>query len=236
MKFFICSVLFSFICIFALAQYQTGGTLQVVVDGDTAILKDDSCWRDCAAHYEMIVTVSGNHLIWFQHDISGGAICDCPINLAITVAHLEPGNYTADVFYNTCYHPDSIFVGSVSFLIPDLISPDTLKIYNPYQGTCLFLNTEDHPGSSLILSPASPNPFKEQSVIRFDNRGRKQNQVLIFNSLGIIVRKFELPANTNGVITWDGRNSSGLRLTPGTYLFGTQAGNEILRYKIILME
>jgi hypothetical protein len=236
MKSFITSLLFTFTCVIALAQFQTGGTLQVVVNGDTAVLKDDSCWRDCGAFYDMIVSVSGNHLIWFQHDLGGGAFCDCPINLAVSVAHLDPGNYNADVYYTTCYHPDSIYIGTLSFLIPDIITPDTVKIFNPYQGDCLFLSTESHHGSQEVLSAASPNPFKEQSLIRFDNRSRNQNEVLIFNSLGVIVGKFDLPANNQGVITWDGRNSSGQRLAPGTYLYRMQTGNEILLHKIILLE
>ena len=236
MKSFIISLLIFFTCACAFAQYQTAGTLQVVVNGDTAVFLDDSCWRNCGAHYEMIVTLSGNHLVWLQHDMAGGAFCDCPVDLAVTVAHLEPGNYNTDVYFTTCYSQDTIYAGSLSFLIPDLTEPDTVKIYNPYQSVCLFLNLEDQHGSPEVLSSASPNPFKDQSLIRFDNCGRKHNQLLIFSSLGILVRKFDLPANTQGVITWDGRNSSGLRLAPGTYLYCTQTGNEILRNKIILVE
>ncbi|MCX6306488.1 MAG: hypothetical protein NT040_16110 [Bacteroidetes bacterium] len=236
MKSFIISVLISFTCTCAFAQYQTGGTLRAVVNGDTAVLQDDSCWRNCGAHYEMIVTLSGNHLVWLQHDLAGGAFCDCPIDLAVTVAHLEPGNYISDVYFTTCYSQDTIYAGSLSFLIPDVTEPGTINIYNPYQSVCLFLNTEDQHGTPEVLSSASPNPFKEQSLIRFDNRVRERNQLLIFNSWGILVRKFDLPANTQGVITWDGRNSSGLRLAPGTYLYSTQTGNVNLRNKIILIE
>jgi len=201
MKSFIISVLFSFTSFLALAQWQTGGTLQVIVKGDIAILLDDSCWRDCGAHYEMIVTVSGNHIEWLQDDISGGAFCDCPVDLAVSVAHLPPGNYTTDAYYTTCYGPTHIYIGSIGFIIPDVINPDSLEIVDPYQSTCLLLNTENHPDTRELLSSASPNPFKDQSYILYDNRGGEQNHILIFNSTGVLVRKFSIPKNLQGLIT-----------------------------------
>ena len=81
--------------------------------------------------------------------------------------------------------------------------------------------------SQSHLGTAYPNPFNPGVVVPFTLGTREEKSaLLIYNSLGQVVRRLELgelPAGTHQVV-WDGQDGAGQALPSGVYLYRLQAG------------
>jgi flagellar hook assembly protein FlgD len=70
-----------------------------------------------------------------------------------------------------------------------------------------------------------PNPFTDQTIIRFSIPTRQALTLTIYNTLGQVMRTFngEYGAGEHQII-WDGKGQSGLKLPVGTYYYQMQSG------------
>ncbi|MDD2889630.1 MAG: T9SS type A sorting domain-containing protein [bacterium] len=62
-----------------------------------------------------------------------------------------------------------------------------------------------------------PNPVKNTTVIRYSiSSENKTGQILIQDEAGRVVKTFE-PLNRSGIVSWDAKNSKGIKVSAGTY-------------------
>jgi hypothetical protein len=95
----------------------------------------------------------------------------------------------------------------------------------------------DQPVAS-VKTESYPNPFRDETVIRFESRNAGRVSLEVYNSNGQLVNRL-LDANvTAGIheIRWDGSNSSGNRVAEGMYFYRLQAGNQIVSGKLMRMD
>jgi hypothetical protein len=96
---------------------------------------------------------------------------------------------------------------------------------------------DNQPGASLNAG-SYPNPFREETVIRFDAKNAGRVSLEVYNINGQLVNRL-LDAEVNtGIreVTWDGSNSAGDRVAEGMYFYRLQAGNELVTGKLMLMK
>jgi len=159
------------------------GILGVEVNGNTAILKNDSAWRNCGATYEMIIyQLEGDTLGWYQKGI-GLTNCDCLFNLSVTIDSLNPGDYFVKTSFEDSYSGDTIYIGLIEFTILEQNTFNGFVKTDEYQSPCGIVVTgeTDHTANSLTIGP---NPANDQIIIR--SLETSQNTIFqIFNLNGL---------------------------------------------------
>ena len=76
------------------------------------------------------------------------------------------------------------------------------------------------------LSQASPNPLNPATQIRYDIAVPGHVQLVVYNSLGQVVRTLMSAQQGAGTyqVTWDGRDDRGREVSSGVYLYRLEAG------------
>jgi len=96
---------------------------------------------------------------------------------------------------------------------------------------------DNQPGAS-IRAGSYPNPFREETVIRFETEKESRVSLDVYNINGQLINRLldaEVGAGFHEV-SWDGSNSAGYRVAEGMYFYRLQAGNELVTGKLMLME
>ena len=90
---------------------------------------------------------------------------------------------------------------------------------------------------NFSLEQNYPNPFNPATVINFTLPEQKFVTLRIFDMLGREVRTLISGSIEKGhySVTWDGRNSSGLSVTSGAYIYRISAGDYISSRKMLLL-
>jgi hypothetical protein len=140
------------------------GILGVEVIGNSAILKDDSAWRNCGADYEMIIyQLEGDTLGWYQKG-TGFLLCDCLFDLSVTLDSLNPGDYFVKVSFEDSYSPDTVYIGLISFTILEQNSFTGFVKTDEYQSPCGFVEMKEQ--DQVFNSPTIiPNPANDKILI-----------------------------------------------------------------------
>lgn len=78
------------------------------------------------------------------------------------------------------------------------------------------------------LEQSYPNPFSSTADIPYGLKKESNIQVIIYDILGRVVRKFEVGRQSVGThnILWDGRNDFGQRVASGVYFYRLNADGE----------
>jgi hypothetical protein len=91
--------------------------------------------------------------------------------------------------------------------------------------------------TTLKLDQNYPNPFNPTTTILFDLPAYGQVEIAVFNTLGqkvtTLVNEVRAPGSYR--VTWDGKNSSGLNVSSGVYIYRIQAGTSSRVQKMVLM-
>ena len=86
---------------------------------------------------------------------------------------------------------------------------------------------------------AAPNPFQEQTGIRFSlGSGQELVRIGVFDVGGRLVREIfsgSLAAGTHQY-HWDGRNEQGMKSSGGIYFIRVQTPGAVLKTKVVRME
>lgn len=92
--------------------------------------------------------------------------------------------------------------------------------------------------ASYALFQNCPNPFNPTTEIRFDVPENIQVQLKIYNTLGQEVTTLLDQVRPAGsyTIQWNGKNSSGLPVAAGMYLYQFKAGNFTSTKKMLLLK
>lgn len=91
---------------------------------------------------------------------------------------------------------------------------------------------------SFALNQNYPNPFNPTTFISFDLPRRADVMLAIFNTLGQVVRSFEmanLPAGNHEII-WDGTDSDGKPLSSGIYFYRLTSEDFVKTRKMVMIK
>jgi hypothetical protein len=89
-----------------------------------------------------------------------------------------------------------------------------------------------------VLLQIYPNPSNPITTIRFRLPDANRVVLKIINILGQEVKTLVDEVKEAGVYTlvWDGKNSSGLEVPSGTYLYTLRAGDKVITRKLLMMK
>lgn len=89
----------------------------------------------------------------------------------------------------------------------------------------------------FLLQPASPNPFKSYTTIRFELQRRVLIRLEIFDSTGNLVEILLNEVKESGThsLSWDGTTASGEKVSSGIYFFRMTANGRIQTQKVIFI-
>jgi hypothetical protein len=92
-------------------------------------------------------------------------------------------------------------------------------------------------GTSLVLYHCEPNPFRDNTIIRYRLGERSRITVAVYNVLGQKMATLVDAVRSQGThnVTWKGKDSRGRTLAPGIYFCSIQTGNTTATRKIVLM-
>ncbi len=204
-------------CLLATAQ---NGTIYAEVKEDTVTLWQTGAERNCAALYEMIVSLDDFRLQWLQRDTGGLVNCMCTFDLSVTVASLAPGTYLADVYHTEIAGPDTIWDGSTTFVIEGPEFRDPVNMIAAFQSECYGAegSGEIRNDKASRLGQNYPNPFSDVTFIPCFCPERDDCTLYVFDVFVHLVRTFDLDRN-DGLLCWDGRDGNGILLPPGIYYY-----------------
>ena len=97
--------------------------------------------------------------------------------------------------------------------------------------------SETEPESS-IKTGNYPNPFRDETVIRFEIEKESRVSLEVYDISGKLVNRIfdaEVGAGTHEV-PWNGSGSAGNRVSEGMYFYQLKAGNQIVTGKLIMMD
>jgi hypothetical protein len=215
-------------CLCALSIKTTASSepdsLFTIVDGNIVTIWDMHAHRNCAATYRMEVTQDNQSINWIQRDTGTYAYCYCTFDYSITFGPLDPGSYTAFVYYTESGETTLNIVDAVLFTIEGPIT-DTSSVFTPFSSVCggahLGLN-EAGKNKGDFVGQNFPNPFSYQTTIPLKMIS-PQSMLLIYNSMGAIVRKIALSNNSGKEVTISRLDDNGHRLPPGIYFYSIQS-------------
>ncbi|MFH2055061.1 MAG: FG-GAP-like repeat-containing protein [bacterium] len=92
--------------------------------------------------------------------------------------------------------------------------------------------------SELELRQNYPNPFNPTTVIEFNLERSATAELEIINTIGQVVRSFDLGRRGAGVhqVEWDGLDDGGNRLATGVYFYRLSADNLVQSKKMLLLK
>ncbi len=214
--------LFIFLFLFANLLLAQTDNIYVEVNGNNATIWQTNAERNCCALYRMDVEMENNEISWYQIDTGDACYCICHFDLSVTIGPLESGEYNVDVFSTEITYPDdTTFQGSTSFIIGEGNFKDDVNIISQYQSECYnYLSIKDPViNHDDLLLQNYPNPFNNKTTIMYSVNKTENVELIIYNCVGQIVRKFKCNNLTNGIIEWDGTNKLGKRVGPGLYFY-----------------
>jgi hypothetical protein len=102
----------------------------------------------------------------------------------------------------------------------------------------IWTSTEENPEVSSIPVNIYPNPFRDETVIRFENPERGRVSVEIYNLSGQVISRLmdaEVPEGIHE-IRWDGSTTAGTRTAEGLYFFRLHTGNGVTTGRLMRIE
>ncbi|MBP6979157.1 MAG: hypothetical protein PHD61_06755 [Bacteroidales bacterium] len=220
-------------CLLATAQ---NGTIYAEVKEDTVTLWQTGAERNCAALYEMIVSLDDFHLRWLERDTGDMVFCMCSFDLSVTVASLAPGTYLADVYHTEIAGPDTIWDGSTTFVIEGPEFRDPVNMIAAFQSECYGAegSGEIRNDKAARLGQNYPNPFSDVTFIPCFCPERDDCTLYVFDVFGHLVMTLNLPAHGN-LLRWEGSDLNGNPLPAGMYYYDLieMPGNDSRRMILI---
>ena len=166
--------------------------------------------------------------------------CDDKISLTWDIKSQIPEEwsvYLFDVFEGTSVELSE--TGQISFTPEDRNSNS--RIFKVVAGSEEFIKSESEGiplgPVSFMLNQNYPNPFNPETTINYSVPKRGTVKLVIYNTLGQIVRILvdqEIKAGHHTVI-WDGRDSIGRSVSSGVYLYKLSAQGKVLSKKMVVL-
>lgn len=95
---------------------------------------------------------------------------------------------------------------------------------------------DDAPPSAPSFAPASPNPFRAETAMRYTVPPSTRVTAAVYDASGARVRQLtNAVASGSGSIAWDGRTQTGERAAAGVYFVHLEAGRVRETKKVVLL-
>jgi len=90
----------------------------------------------------------------------------------------------------------------------------------------------------MRLHPASPNPVRGRTTIRFDLPRDLSFQLKVYDLRGRLVRLLPAPSHGPGSfrVEWNARDDGGHPVAAGVYLVALEAGQQVARSKVVVLD
>ncbi len=90
--------------------------------------------------------------------------------------------------------------------------------------------------AEYALLPAQPNPFSDNTAIRFSIPRSEEVQLLIYNNMGQVVKSFtEYFTAGEHKIRWNGETDAGATISTGSYFVQMRAGTFVKGQKLVMV-
>ncbi|MCK9399490.1 MAG: C25 family cysteine peptidase [Bacteroidales bacterium] len=102
----------------------------------------------------------------------------------------------------------------------------------------VWTDVKDNQPDASVRAGSYPNPFREETVIRFETEKESRVSLEVYNINGQLINRLLEARVGAGIheVRWDGSSSAGNRVAEGMYFYRLQAGNEIITGKLMRME
>ena len=89
----------------------------------------------------------------------------------------------------------------------------------------------------LLFNVSMPTPSPTSGQVAFSFRAPLGGpvEIWVFDLRGRMLRKEKISAGTEGVFSWDGKDSQGKALSSGVYYFRFRHGKEVVSRKVTLL-
>ena len=120
---------------------------------------------------------------------------------------------------------------------PPVQVPSRLAQLNVITTTTAVGEESTPPSNTSRLAPATPNPFRASTGIRYDlGHASTHLRAKVYDARGAEVRTLEDRAvSGSGTLTWDGLTRSGVRAPAGVYFVRVEAGDLKESKKVVLL-
>ncbi len=119
---------------------------------------------------------------------------------------------------------------SNNFLIDSVIVQPRVGIYEPVNFHLL--------PKSYALENCIPNPFKDQTIIKYALQKKCQINLTIYNSSGFLIRKLKTGDENEGYykVIWNGNDDKGNKVAKGIYFYRIETDGFIATKKMVKLE
>jgi hypothetical protein len=148
--------------------------------------------------------------------------------------------------YGTCvsYDAGSYRTVGSSFEIGGLQDGDKtmddlmIQILEFFKIQGVWTGVKDNQPVASLKAGSYPNPFRDETAIRFELKEPGRVSLEIYNSNGQLVNRLLNAEVSAGVheVRWDGSNCSGSRVSEGMYFYRLLTGSEIFNGKLMMMD
>ena len=92
--------------------------------------------------------------------------------------------------------------------------------------------------NSIILYDNYPNPFNENTIIKYSQKNNEILKIYITDIKGSLVKVLHERnlSKNNGIIFWDGTNNFGSKVNSGMYFYTLEAINHKKTKKMLLLK
>jgi hypothetical protein len=203
---------------------------------------------------QMVVTSADGGFTAYASHAAGAVLAILPVDSEYLPAGGDPGIEVGPAAYNLCIMgegeptlsvragPDGgdavlcIFEDGWKVVEGQERNGDYLAVSNAGPGIYGLASGLPVPGAGLRISPGVPNPFGETCSFAVSAPRVCRVRMCVYDVHGRLVNKlFNGRAEGSTEVVWDGRNSSGSKVSSGIYFVRAQAGPMVATRKVILV-
>jgi len=194
------------------------------------------------------INIGRNHHVWIDPPgewYGAQSTSETSGKLRITRIGLAVRGYINDDLLYTVVFPTVLPVTFLSFSLQNNGTTDSTSVtFDNFQITADEIIPETVSGiggNGDVPSPAtvnvSPNPFVQTTSVDFALDSPGEVRASIYDATGRPIAKLAEGYHSEGThaVTWDGRNTSGVRVPSGVYFLGFQFQGSVVTRKVVLI-